>query len=135
VTLNGMVADVDAAKFMLPWLFSEKAPAEKHMAQLQHNMSPIPNQPCFRSTGGGKWVEIMIHADALYQHFLLTAERKFWRCVESGEHSGRSASSLPSQGLRRASRRAGHETSQRLPSEWPVLRSARRRRRIGWERR
>jgi hypothetical protein len=36
-------------------------------------------------TGGGKWVEIAIHADALYQHLLLTAEKKFWRCVQSGE--------------------------------------------------
>jgi hypothetical protein len=36
-------------------------------------------------TGGGKWVEISIAADSLYQHLLLTAEKKFWRCVESGE--------------------------------------------------
>src|SRR5438046_2591411 len=36
-------------------------------------------------TGGGKWVEITIPADLLYQHLLLTAEKKFWRCVESGE--------------------------------------------------
>jgi len=36
-------------------------------------------------TGGGKWVEINIPADSLYQHLLLTAEKKFWRCVESGE--------------------------------------------------
>ena len=36
-------------------------------------------------TGGGKWVEIALHADPLYQHLLLTAERKFWRCVVSGE--------------------------------------------------
>ena len=36
-------------------------------------------------TGGGKWVEITIHADPLYQHLLLTAEKKFWRCVMSGE--------------------------------------------------
>ena len=36
-------------------------------------------------TGGGKWVEISISADRLYQHLLLTAEKKFWRCVESGE--------------------------------------------------
>jgi hypothetical protein len=36
-------------------------------------------------TGGGKWVEIVIHADALYQHLLLTAEKKFWRCVQTGE--------------------------------------------------
>ena len=36
-------------------------------------------------TGGGKWVEIAIAADSLYQHLLFTAEKKFWRCVESGE--------------------------------------------------
>lgn len=36
-------------------------------------------------TGGGKWVEIKTHADPLYQHLIVTAERKFWRCVESGE--------------------------------------------------
>jgi hypothetical protein len=36
-------------------------------------------------TGGGKWVEIKLAADSLYQHLLLTAEKKFWRCVESGE--------------------------------------------------
>src|SRR5262249_650881 len=36
-------------------------------------------------TGGSKWVEITTHADPLYQHLIVTAERKFWRCVESGE--------------------------------------------------
>jgi hypothetical protein len=36
-------------------------------------------------TGGGKWVEIATHADPLYQHLIITAERKFWRCVETGE--------------------------------------------------
>ncbi len=29
--------------------------------------------------------EIKVHADPLYQHLIVTAERKFWRCVESGE--------------------------------------------------
>ncbi len=40
-TLDGRVQGSDAvfeAKFMLPWSFSEEAAAEKHMAQLQHNM-------------------------------------------------------------------------------------------------
>src|SRR5258707_13394404 len=37
------------------------------------------------SADGGKWVETTIPADPLYQHLLLTAEKKFWRCVESGE--------------------------------------------------
>jgi hypothetical protein len=36
-------------------------------------------------TGGGKWVEIKIAGDPLYQHLLVTAEKKFWRCVENGE--------------------------------------------------
>ena len=30
-------------------------------------------------TGGGRWVEIKTHADPLYQHLIVTAERKFWR--------------------------------------------------------
>jgi predicted phage-related endonuclease len=40
-TVDGMVEPLGAvfeAKFMLPWTFSEEAAAEKHMAQLQHNM-------------------------------------------------------------------------------------------------
>jgi hypothetical protein len=40
-TLDGIVEQTGAvfeAKFMLPWAFTEEAAAEKHMAQLQHNM-------------------------------------------------------------------------------------------------
>jgi predicted phage-related endonuclease len=89
-TLDGMVEGTGAvfeAKFMLPWAFSEEAAAEKHMAQLQHNMWVTNARLSALSiiTGGGKWVEIEIAADPLYQHLLLTAEKKFWRCVESGE--------------------------------------------------
>jgi predicted phage-related endonuclease len=89
-TLDGMVAGSGAvfeAKFMLPWSFSEEAAAEKHMAQVQHNMWVTNSRTAVLSiiTGGGKWIEIQITADSLYQHLLLTAERKFWRCVESGE--------------------------------------------------
>jgi hypothetical protein len=72
---------------MLPWAFSEEAAAEKHMPQLQHNMWVTAARTAVLSviTGGGKWVEIKVSADPLYQHLLLTAERKFWRCVQSGE--------------------------------------------------
>jgi predicted phage-related endonuclease len=89
-TLDGIVERTGAvfeAKFMLPWSFSEEAAAEKHMAQLQHNMWVTNATAAVLSiiTGGGKWVEIKIPADSLYQHLLLTAEKKFWRCVESGE--------------------------------------------------
>jgi predicted phage-related endonuclease len=89
-TLDGKVAGSGAvfeAKFMLPWSFSEEAAAEKHMAQLQHNMWVTNATDAVLSiiTGGGKWVEIKTPADSLYQHLLLTAEKKFWRCVENGE--------------------------------------------------
>jgi hypothetical protein len=57
------------------------------MAQLQHNMWVTNSTTAVLSiiTGGGKWVEITIATDSLYQHLLLTAEKKFWRCVENGE--------------------------------------------------
>lgn len=89
-TLDGLVEPSGAvfeAKFMLPWTFSEEAAADKHMAQLQHNMWVADSRSAVLSiiTGGGKWVEMTIHADPLYQHLLLTAEKKFWRCVRSGE--------------------------------------------------
>jgi predicted phage-related endonuclease len=89
-TLDGIVEGSGAvfeAKFMLPWSFSEEMAAERHMAQLQHNMWVTNATAAVLSiiTGGGKWVEIKISADPLYQHLLLTAEKKFWRCVESGE--------------------------------------------------
>ena len=72
---------------MLPWSFSEEAAAEKYMPQLQHNMWVVAARGAVLSviTGGGKWVEVKTHADPLYQHLIVTAERKFWRCVESGE--------------------------------------------------
>jgi predicted phage-related endonuclease len=89
-TLDGRVEATGAvfeAKFMLPWSFSEEGAAEKHMAQLQHNMWVVNARMAALSiiTGGGKWVEIALSADPLYQHLLITAERKFWRCVETGD--------------------------------------------------
>jgi predicted phage-related endonuclease len=89
-TLDGVVEPTGAvfeAKFMLPWSFSEVAAAEKYMAQVQHNMWVTNAREAALSiiTGGGKWVEITVPADPLYQHLLLTAEKKFWRCVQNGE--------------------------------------------------
>ena len=57
------------------------------MAQLQHNMWVANARSAALSiiTGGGKWVDMTIPADSLYQHFLVTAERRFWRCVQTGE--------------------------------------------------
>jgi predicted phage-related endonuclease len=89
-TLDGIVEGVGAvfeAKFMLPWSFSEEAAAEKYMAQVQHNMWVTHLRTSVLSiiTGGGKWVEIAIPMDPLYLSVLVSAEKKFWRCVQSGE--------------------------------------------------
>ena len=58
-TLDGRVEATGAvfeAKFMLPWNFSEEAAAQKHMAQLQHNMWVTASRTAVLSiiTGGGK---------------------------------------------------------------------------------
>jgi len=89
-TLDGLVEQTQAvfeAKFMLPWSFSEEAAAEKHMAQLQHNMLVVGAKTSVLSiiNGGGKWHEISISADPLYQTVLIAAEKTFWRAVETGE--------------------------------------------------
>jgi putative phage-type endonuclease len=89
-TLDGIVEAADAvfeAKFMLPWSFSEEAAAEKYMAQLQHNIwvTHLRSSVLSIITGGGKWVEITIPMDPLYLSVLVSAEKKFWRCVQSGE--------------------------------------------------
>ena len=89
-TLDGIVEGTEAvfeAKFMLPWSFSEEAAAEKYIAQVQHNMWVTHLRTSVLSiiTGGGKWVEITIPMDPLYLSVLVSAEKKFWRCVQSGE--------------------------------------------------
>src|ERR1700730_18582289 len=89
-TLDGIVEGIGAvfeANFMLPWSFSEEAAAEKYMAQVQHNMWVTHLKCAVLSiiTGGGKWVEITVPMDPLYLSILVSAEKKFWRCVQSGE--------------------------------------------------
>src|SRR5262249_7960726 len=86
-TLDGIVEGTEAgfeAQFILPWAFSEEVAAEKYMAQLQHNMwvTHLRSSVLSIITGGGKWVEIAIPMDP---SVLVSAEKKFWRCVQSGE--------------------------------------------------
>jgi predicted phage-related endonuclease len=89
-TLDGVVEPTEAifeAKFMLPWSFSEEGAAEKYMPQLQHNMWVTNATTAVLSiiTGGGRWVEITVHADAVYQHLpahgreKVLAQRREWR--------------------------------------------------------
>jgi len=89
-TLDGLVKETGAvfeAKFMLPWSFSEEGAAEKHMAQLQHNMLVAGTRKSVLSiiNGGGKWVQLSIDADPIYQTILIAAEKAFWRAVRTGE--------------------------------------------------
>ncbi len=89
-TLDGMVKESGAvfeAKFMLPWSFSEEAAVAKHTAQLQHNMLVTGARTSVLSiiTGGGKWVELRINADPMYQTVLVAVEKAFWRAVQTGE--------------------------------------------------
>jgi predicted phage-related endonuclease len=90
-TLDGLVKETGAvfeAKFMLPWSFSEEGAAEKHMAQLQHNMLVAGTKKSVLSiiiNGGGKWIELSIEADPIYQTILISAEKAFWRAVKTGE--------------------------------------------------
>src|SRR6201987_2123823 len=89
-TLDGLVKETGAvfeAKFMLPWSFSEEAAAEKHMAQLQHNMLVAGTKKSVLSiiNGGGKWVELSVEANPIYQTILIAAEKAFWWAVKTGE--------------------------------------------------
>jgi predicted phage-related endonuclease len=89
-TLGGLVKETGAvfeAKFMLPSSISEEAAAEKHMAQLQHDMLVAGTKKSVLSiiNGGGKWIELTIEADPIYQTILIAAEKAFWRAVKTGE--------------------------------------------------
>src|ERR1700684_3598697 len=69
-TLDGLVdagRAVFEAKFMLPWNFSEEAAAQKHMAQLQHNMWVTAARTSVLSiiTGGGEVVDMRSTPDSL----------------------------------------------------------------------
>jgi predicted phage-related endonuclease len=89
-TLDGLVIETGAvfeAKFMLPWSFSEAAAAEKHMAQLQHNMLVAGTRKSVLSiiTGGGSWIQLSVEADPIYQTILIAAEKAFWQSVKTGQ--------------------------------------------------
>ncbi|MGY4607019.1 putative phage-related endonuclease [Bradyrhizobium sp. USDA 4474] len=88
--LHGLVRDtgaVFAACFLPSGHFSEPEVANLHMAQLQHSLWVMAARSALLSiiTGDGKWIEMTVPADPLYQHLLLTAEKKFVRCVQTGE--------------------------------------------------
>ena len=92
-----MAADIDGRIEIIEALFSahfvpeenpsEEAVAARFLEQLQHDLWVTGSRRTVLSTitGSGRWIGMIVHADPLYQHLLLTAERKFWRCVQSGD--------------------------------------------------
>jgi predicted phage-related endonuclease len=87
-TPDGLVKETGAlfkAAFSLPR--SRESTAERHMAELQHDMSVAGAKRSVLSiiSGGGQWIELSIHADPIYQTNLLAAEKFFWRSVNTGE--------------------------------------------------
>ena len=105
-TLDGFVNDLDAvfeAKFMLPWSFSEEAAAEKHMAQLQHNMWVTNARSSALSiiTGGGKWIEMTIPADAFTSIFLSPPSVDFGAVSKPARHLGPMGSNRRGLGSKR----------------------------------
>jgi len=63
----------------------EEGAAEKHMAQLQHNMLVAGTRKSVLSiiNGGGKWIELSIEADPIYQTILIAAEKGFLAAVKT----------------------------------------------------
>jgi YqaJ-like viral recombinase domain len=89
-SLDGRIQAIEAvfeAEFVGLESLSEEEVTRKFNPQLQHDMWVTASRCAVLSiiTGGGGWMGMMIYADPLAQHLLLTAERKFWRCVQNGE--------------------------------------------------
>jgi predicted phage-related endonuclease len=87
-TPDGLVKETGAlfkAAFTLPW--SRQTTAERHMAELQHDMLVAGTKRSVLSiiSGGGQWIELSIDADPIYQTNLVAAEKFFWRSVNTGE--------------------------------------------------
>ena len=78
--------------------------AEKHMAQLQHNMLVAGTKKSVLSiiNGGGKWVELSIEADPIYQTILIAAEKAFWRAVKPAKPPLCSTANPQSRGSKRS---------------------------------
>ncbi len=88
--LDGLVKETGAlvqAEFMLRRCFPEETAADEHIAKLQHNMLVAGTKKSVLSIidGGGKWIELWIDADPIYQTNLVAAEKSFWRSVKTGE--------------------------------------------------
>ncbi len=87
--LDGRLADgsLFEAEFSPTASLSPEAARAAFLAGAQHSLWVAQARRVVVSvlTGDGGWVAAAIDADPLYQHLLLTAEKRFRRCVETGE--------------------------------------------------
>ena len=106
-TLDGVVEATGAvfeAKFMLPWSFSEEGAAQKHMAQLQHNMWITNAKQSVLSiiTGGGKWWRSASAPTRSTSTSCSRRSRSFGAASRTASLRGFSASTRRGHGLRRS---------------------------------
>jgi hypothetical protein len=75
------------AKFAPASLLTAASARAMFLATAQHDLWVAQAKVAALSvvTGDGRWFEASIDADPLYQHLLLTAEKRFLRCLESGD--------------------------------------------------
>jgi predicted phage-related endonuclease len=90
--LDGRLEDgaVLEAKYGPSTLVSANDAREMFYATAQHDLWVAQAKVAALSivTADGRWFEAAVEADSLYQHLLLTAERRFLRCLETGEPPG-----------------------------------------------
>jgi hypothetical protein len=74
------------------------------MAQLQHNMlvAGTKKSILYIINGGGKWIELSIDADPIYQTILIAAEKAFWRASRPAKPRPCSIANLRSHGSKRS---------------------------------
>ena len=87
-TLDGYVAELGAvfeAKHCSGFSKADDIVA-RYMPQLQHNMAVVGSKRAVLSVifGNAKWEIFEVAADWLYQEELLSAELRFWECVQDG---------------------------------------------------
>jgi len=75
------------AKFAPASLTTAAGARQMFFATVQHDLWVAQAKAAALSvvTADGRWFEANVDADPLYQHLLLTAEKRFLRCLESGE--------------------------------------------------
>jgi hypothetical protein len=89
-SVDGLVESLGApfvAAFLPTSHISQDMLAERFVAPLQHTMWVSQQRSMVLSiiTGDGRWGEALVTVDPLYLTMLVSAEKKFWRSIQTGE--------------------------------------------------